>query len=805
MCRKFVVFLFFSFLISLSLIGQNITGKIIDSATKQGLPFVNIKYGNSNLGTTTNIDGEFTISSSYLIDQLEISYLGYYPQIIHLKNNILKKEILIKLDPKTYDLEEVVILPGKNPAEQIIKKVVENRDINNPEKMQSFSCKTYNKMIFTIGRDSAQNAGGEAYKKNKLEKNLESHHLLLIETVNEKQFIQPQKYNEKIIASKVSGFNDPIFSLIASQVQEFSFYNEYFELLDKFYVNPINKGSFKRYLFILEDTVYNEKNDTTFIISFRPKKDKSFDGLKGFLHINTNKYAIQSVVAEPLEEEQGMRVGIQQNYDFVENKQWFPKELITKIVFIDAISAKEGDDYDLFAKGRSYVSDICLNPELNKKDFNQIELKVTEDANQKTEEYWQNQRAKELSEVEKETYRIIDSISKAEKLDKKMAGFEAFMSGNIPVKCFNLPLEKIFDYNNHEGYRLGLGLMTNDKISRYFSVGGYFGYGFKDKAWKYGGDLILNLHKDSESQLHFSYMNDVVEKARYRFLERADFSSSEVYRRYMLERMDLLEKFEVSFNFLSLKYLKTKIFFHQAYITDTDNYFYGPTAVTAINEFIFNEIGVQLRCAYNEKFIQTLKSKYTLGTNYPIIFANIIKGTNWIDGEYEYTKYEAKITKTFKTKYLGKTKFAVVGGLAQGDVPISKLYNGHGSYQAFSFEAENSFGTMRLGEFYSDRFLSIFFKHDFGNILLKTNKFKPKFAVVNNFGIGELSSNSYHHSTEPIQSIEKGYYECGLLINNILNQSFLGYGFGLFYRYGPYTFDKTADNFSYKLSLTIGL
>ena len=42
-------------------------------------------------------------------------------------------------------------------------------------------------------------------------------------------------------------------------------------------------------------------------------------------------------------------------------------------------------------------------------------------------------------------------------------------------------------------------------------------------------------------------------------------------------------------------------------------------------------------------------------------------------------------------------------------------------------------------------------------------------------------------------------------INNILNQNHLGYGFGLFYRYDPYAFDKTAENFSYKLSLTIGL
>ena len=380
------------------------------------------------------------------------------------------------------------------------------------------------------------------------------------------------------------------------------------------------------------------------------------------------------------------------------------------------------------------------------------------------------------------------------------------MSLNIPVKCFDLPILKIIDYNRHEGYRLGLGLMTNNKISKYFSIGGYFGYGFKDKAWKYGGYLILNLHEESESKVHFSYSNDVVETAGYEFLGTMSFTGSEIYRRYMIKDMDLIEKYQVSFSFISFQYLQTQIFFNQSHITPTDNYTYETSPTVFENNFTFNEIGLRFRYAYNEKFLQTLKSKYTMGTDYPIFYGNIIKGTNWLDGEYEYTKFEAKITKKFTFKTLGKTSIAAVGGLVEGEeAPLTKLYNGHGSYESFTLESENSFGTMRMGEFYADRFLSFYFKHDFGNRLIKTKWFTPKFAVVTNYGLGSLSNKVKHITDTPLKSFDKGYYESGLLINNILNQSYVGFGFGLFYRYGPYTFLKTADNFAYKLTMTIGL
>jgi len=398
-----------------------------------------------------------------------------------------------------------------------------------------------------------------------------------------------------------------------------------------------------------------------------------------------------------------------------------------------------------------------------------------------------------ISEAELRAWHLIDSFKIAEQQEKEYKRLALMTNPFIYTKYLNLPITRLIDYNYYEGVRVGFGLMSNQNISKHFEVAGYFGYGFKDEDWKYGGDLILNLHEKTESKLHFSYMNDVNEKSGYHFLEKLDFTSTEIYRKYMIGKMDLIEKYQASFSLLILQHLRLNLYINQSHISTTDNYSFGSTLANSTNEFYFSEIGIQFRYAYKDPNLI-----------YPIICGNITQGTNWFNGNYEYTKIETKISQTLQSKTLGKTKLTLVGGLADGNIPITKLYNGHESYQSFSFEAENSFGTMRFGEFYSDKFFSVFFKHDFG-YLLKTDFFSPKLAVIHNYGIASLSNKKNHFDSESIKSYDKGYYEGGLLINNILHSSLIGYGFGIFYRYGPYDFDKTADNFAYKMSITFGL
>ncbi|NLO51860.1 MAG: carboxypeptidase-like regulatory domain-containing protein, partial [Bacteroidales bacterium] len=62
-----------------------ISGRVLDSQSGQTLAFVNIVANNSRAGTSTDIDGRFTITANEEIEFLRLSYVGYaqatfYPQ-----------------------------------------------------------------------------------------------------------------------------------------------------------------------------------------------------------------------------------------------------------------------------------------------------------------------------------------------------------------------------------------------------------------------------------------------------------------------------------------------------------------------------------------------------------------------------------------------------------------------------------------------------------------------------------------------------------------------------------------------------
>ena len=75
-----------------------------------------------------------------------------------------------------------------------------------------------------------------------------------------------------------------------------------------------------------------------------------------------------------------------------------------------------------------------------------------------------------LSGIDSTTYHIIDSISRTKEMEKKIRKIDALVSGYIPVSIFNVYYRKYVSYNKFEGFRLGAGLMTNDKVGSFFSL-----------------------------------------------------------------------------------------------------------------------------------------------------------------------------------------------------------------------------------------------------------------------------------------------------------------------------------------------
>ncbi|MFP4619859.1 MAG: hypothetical protein ACLFM7_00980 [Bacteroidales bacterium] len=473
------------------------------------------------------------------------------------------------------------------------------------------------------------------------------------------------------------------------------------------------------------------------------------------------------------------------------------------ISFTGNVSYGEADFYP-GGGTKPNMQHVCLNPEREKPE-SKHSMWGFEEKNECLEEFPNRKPVKRRIPENRIAHRAIDTLDENGHFGARMNAFETLSSGYYPFRFLNIDLTKLLDYNKYEGLRLGLGLMTNDSISELFSVGGYFGYGFRDRDWKYGGRLMLKVHEETESRLEFSYRDDVAESGGYRFLKEQSVLSPAMYRQYLVENMDRVKEKQMSYSLKGLRYLRLKFFVRHSlvnpfteYLFIKDNQIYG-------GNFYITESGLKARFAWKEEFAETPWGKLSFGADYPVVYANYTRGMNVLNGDFEYNKIEAAVSYEMPAKNPGKTRMQLVGGLARGSVPAFKLYFGHGAYGSrFSIYSENSFATMRLSEFLADRFISVYLNQDFGSLLFGERGFSPQILWLNNLGWGWLDNPSRHQGIDT-QSFDKGYFETGLMIEDLLGTNIFSYGLGVFYRYGPYAFDNFSDNLACKVSIKFNL
>jgi iron complex outermembrane receptor protein len=89
-----------------------ITGTIIDEQLKSGIPGVNVTISGTSAGTSTDIDGKFSIESTVVKGQLVISYVGYEKTTVNftVQNGQTVNLGSIKLTEDTSELDEVVVV-----------------------------------------------------------------------------------------------------------------------------------------------------------------------------------------------------------------------------------------------------------------------------------------------------------------------------------------------------------------------------------------------------------------------------------------------------------------------------------------------------------------------------------------------------------------------------------------------------------------------------------------------------------------------------------------------------------------------
>lgn len=793
--------------LSLGLRAQStVTGRVVDSSSKEPLAFVPVLVAGTREGATTDIDGRFTLRVPQLPVKLRFSYVGYVPLELDVNGT---DPLIVPLVEAVAELKALEVLPTENPAHRIIKRAIANRKQNDGMRERAHRYSSYSKTIFTVELDSALRT--DSTRIAQLDSNdregiafIESQHLFLMESATRKSFIPPAAEKEEVLAMRVSGLKDPSFLALAAQTKTFSIYGPQVSISQKNYLGPLAPGSTSKYLFLLEDTLYKGA-DSVYVISYKPRSRTKFDGLKGLLYINTDGYAVQNVTAEAAERDENFSIRFQQLHEKVDGRAWFPTQL-NAFIYLDNVSTGIGKPYGV---SRTYLKEIEVDVDVARKEVRGPELVMDRMSTRQTEDYWNALRTDSLDSRDLKTYHVIDSMGAEIDLDRKVKWFTALTTGRLPLGPVDLLLDKLVRYNGYEGLRLGAGLATNDRLSRYGSLGGYFGYGFKDTNWKYGGFLTIKPWYGRDIALKLFHENDVVESGGVSFEGPKRWITTESTRLLYVNRMDRSERTGAQFSFRagsSFKFwLGTE---RELRINDLGYQYAAPQAegVTVLrNSFLTGGATFGMRFAFRERLARLPDREVALGTKWPVLSVSAFRSFEGLwEGELETWRVNASIDKTFHLRLVGDLSIRLMGGIADPDAPYTYLYNLRGTNggglkedPALLLAADNTFQTMVANEFLADRYAALHLKHSFGTLLVKGKHFKPRPGIVYNAGIGALDRPENHRSLS-FTALDEPFLEGGVVVDNL----FQGIGVGAYYRHGPLALPTSSDNLVFKLTST---
>jgi hypothetical protein len=821
------------------LFAQQITvrGIVLDDQ-KKPLPFANV-YVDAKHGTVTNIDGEFSLNLKHKVDKIYVSYIGFIRQEI---TDFSKKYQTIILKPNANSINEVVLVAKENPALKYIRGAIANKLENDIKALDYYKYDSYQKLVVTANPDSIKSTIDTLYitKEGKrtmvldssnyqIKKDLDRSHFYMTEKASEVKYKRHVGRKETVLASRMAGFKQPIYEVFAVNFQSFSFYEDTYTILGNSYVNPITKKGLKTYNYKILDTLVNNK-DSIFLIHFKQKTIIKGKGIEGLLYIEGKSFALTKALAEY---KGGINIAAKQKFKYYKKQDiWFPvvtelllkkgaDDMLTSISLFpngsttmstekknnaqktDTLRAKhdantKANERQIYMLIKTDNFNIKLNEALKIKNISNA-IEFDDNAANRSQEFWNKYRTDSISTRGLETYVVMDSLVQKEGIENKINLGRKVLKGYFPTKYFDLNLNQLMNYNQYEGFRLGIGGKTNENVSRKFEVDAYAAYGFKNKKINYHGGVATRLNKKTNTWLGIGYTDDIHAISKTTFITDG--------QQLFINDLSLLNNQFFYKNKAISAYLKhdlrsnvmTRLQVDYARIENTIPYAYNSATTNVNGEYnlALAKFGVQWNPF--STYMNTPNGKITLKNKYPQVSFQATKSFG--NSDFDFSKYEIKVKERLKTG-LGTTAITFMMGISTGEVPITHLFGGKGNVgvgkqfpNSFNIAGLTKFETMEKAQYFADQYSFFQIRHSLKRIKI-TKKIKPEFSFLYRFVLGDIKDLSNHTSSLTMRSISDGYSEAGLEINKLL----FGMGIGLYQRTGASRTTVSKENFALKLT-----
>lgn len=801
---------------------------VTDAESGVPIPFVSVSLKGTLIGSETDFDGKYIISTGNVADTLLVSSIGFKPQKAPIK---LYEEQTIDfvLEKEVTELDELVFEAGEDPAYPIMRQALKRKRAHDIRNIETYKTTNYTKLEFDVSDFPEKMRKGKLVQKAKAavdtigdfktEDGSPIFPIFISESISE-TFVQnnPRKRHEDILKANIHGIGidnkKQVAQITGVTFQEYNFYQNWLRIIDRDFVSPLADGWKTYYDYYLDDSTTID-GQYSYKILFYPKVEGDL-AFEGHMWITKEDYALKQIDATVTGKANLnfiKSIHIYQELSPTDQTEWIPTLTDFELNVSEIASNFPGARAKFYLKtnewelNQSFPNDIFLIP-----------VEVNPDAVKAPPEFWDQVRPVPLDTSEMEALRAISAVERiktvrviAETIKTVRRGY--VRSGKIDYG----PWLFLYSNNNIEGNRVRFGFRTNDLFSERWVIAPYIAYGFRDERVKYGLTVDHIFTRKPWTKVTAFHRRDIEQLGVASTDDRTNFIFTAATRFGTLRSPHLRTESGLSFQrdlargiTQTISYKRTEFdpLFPFAFVNDPN-----ADVPQLVPEYTTSEVIAETRFAKSEKYIFDNNRRFRVGIPRKPIFT--LRYTLGIDGlfgsSFDYHKFNLRMDHTINVGLLGTGVYTLEGGYIPSTIPFPTLRNHVGNSTLF-FNVD-AFNLMEFGEFVSDRYVLLKYTHLFQGFILNRiplmKKLKWRLVATGNILFGGISdqnlnlipSEGFDENGEEIGSFRTldntPYVEVGYGIENIFKILRVTAFHRLTY------LDTDADRFGVKLLFTI--
>ena len=514
----------------------SISGIVVDGDTGETLPFVQIYFLKSTtnkgmvaseVGTTSDIDGNFTISNSSGYTTINFQMIGYKTEMLTLRKGQNRKNVRVKMTPDVYGLQDIVVTPKNrkreykrkgNPAVELIKNVIAHKDSFCVTAGDQYTAQTYSRMSFALDNLKMNFNKGFWKSFSFVQKYIDSTGVYPNVTVSIREHIGQEFYQRKphrekkvLLKKRVFGVEDIIDSQsfhenVNAIFKDVDINENSLNLLFNRFVSPLSSTlAVTFYQYYIMDTIMVD-GYPCIDLAFVPVNSESY-GFTGHLYIvndstyRLKKYAIN--VPPDINLNFVSNYSVEASYKQLEDGTWAPDRTSTYAKFY-VFNNKRG----LLARQTKIYTGWDRETPIPKETFSGFAQDGIE-TNDSTAvrlvgSEWDALRPEPLTKYESSVVDLVNEFTSTPKFNSLALLVNALTTEFVPTTPSKRMDESKFDFgpiynfvswNMLEGVRLRLGGASTANLHPQIFFRGYAAFGTKDLRPKYNATFMYTFDK----------------------------------------------------------------------------------------------------------------------------------------------------------------------------------------------------------------------------------------------------------------------------------------------------------------------